>query len=142
LLKSGYNISSLLQYVRKFESTFHFEANKDAKDNVRCIKKRKKLRCNPTWRDVQNAVYNEKYSNKMDKMKRDGWYPDEWFAFLAFGAPSKSPSPCLYIGRIITEDLLSAFINSTKRKFKDVTIEDALDHLSPTQESDINSSGK
>ena len=51
-------------------------------------------------------------------MKRDGWYPDEWFAFLAFGAPSKSSSPCLYIGRIITEELPAAFINSTKRKFR------------------------
>ena len=38
LLKSGFNISSLLQFVR--ESSFHWEANKDAKDNVRCYKKR------------------------------------------------------------------------------------------------------
>ena len=32
-LKSGYNISSLLEFVR--ESTFNYEANKEAKDNVR-----------------------------------------------------------------------------------------------------------
>ena len=49
------------------------------------------------WRDVKNVVYNDKYSNKMDKMKKEGWYPDCWFSFLAFGAPSKISSPSLYI---------------------------------------------
>jgi len=135
LLKSGYNISSLLQFVR--ESSFHFEANKDAKDNVRCYKKREKVRGNATWRDVKNVVYNDKYSNKMDKMKKEGWYPDCWFSFLAFGAPSKIPSPSLYIVRIKTEELPTVLGTASKIKFKDLTIVDAIDSLTPTQDSEI-----
>ena len=42
LLKSGYNISSLLQLIR--ESTFHHEVNEDARDNVRCKNEDEKKR--------------------------------------------------------------------------------------------------
>jgi hypothetical protein len=116
LLKSGYNISSLLQFVR--ESTFHFEANKDAKDNVRCIKKREKLRENSNWKDIKNAAFNERYSSKINKMKNEGWYPEEWFTFLAYGAPAKIPSPSLYIVHIKNKKMPASLVSLSKRKFK------------------------
>ena len=56
--------------------------NKDAKDNVRCIRKREKIRGNHTWRDVKNAAYNEKYSNKMDEMKREWLVSGRLVCFL------------------------------------------------------------
>ena len=70
----------------------------------------------------------------MEKMKKDGYYPDCWFAFLAYGAPSKHPSPSLFIVRIKTEEF-PILGTVSKRKYKDLTITDALDSLSPTQES-------
>jgi hypothetical protein len=69
LLKSGYNISSLLQLIR--ESTFHYEANEDARDNARCFKKREKAKGNNNWIDVKYAMYNEKYNFKLDKLKKE-----------------------------------------------------------------------
>jgi hypothetical protein len=68
LLKSGYNISSLLHLIR--ESTFHHEAHDDAKDNVRCVKKRQKGLGNNNWKDIYNSAYNEKYNNKIEKLKK------------------------------------------------------------------------
>ena len=65
------------------------------------------------------------------------WYPEEWFAFLAYGAPSKNPTPSLYITRIKVEDMPASCVSLSKRKFQDLTIIDAIDSLTPTQESEI-----
>jgi len=67
LLKSGYNISSLLQLIR--ESTFHHEVNEDARDNVRC--KKEKLKGNISWKDTKNVMYNEKYNHKFEKLQKE-----------------------------------------------------------------------
>jgi hypothetical protein len=130
LLKSGYNISSLLHLIR--ESTFHHDAHEDAKDNVRCGKKREKAKGNNNWKDINNSAYNEKYNNKIEKLKKEGWYPDSWFTFLAFGAPSKFPAPSLYTSRIKVEDNLVITRLNGKR-----TIEEAITDLAPTPDSDI-----
>ena len=99
--------------------------------------KKRKVTWKSELKDIKNDAFNEKYSTKMDKMKKDGWYPEEWFTFLAYGAPAKIPSPSLYIVRIKTEEMPASLVSSSKRKFKDLTIVDALDNLSPAQESDI-----
>ena len=135
LLKSGYNVSSLLQLIR--ESTFHHEANEDARDNVRCIKKREKGKGNNNWKDVKNAIYNEKYNNKLDKLKKENWFPDAWFTFLAYGSPAKFPAPSLYTSRIKVEDNIVIHRINGKRTIQDLTIESAFDGLTPTADSDI-----
>jgi len=95
-LPSGFNITSLLVYVR--EACADFESIASAKDNVRNFKKRKVAK-GEVWNDVGHEYFKKKYEEHIVNFRSGVWYPDCWLAFLAYGAPSTYPAPSLYINR-------------------------------------------
>jgi hypothetical protein len=56
---------------------------------------------------------------------------------LAFGAPAKFPAPSLYASRIKVEDNIVINRSNGKRTIEDLTIESALNGLTPTADSEL-----
>ena len=39
-------------------------------------------------------MFELKFNQYMKKCREGIWFPDVWFAFLAFGAPAEHPAAC------------------------------------------------
>jgi hypothetical protein len=96
-LPSGYNLSSLLVFVR--ESCGDYEASQSAKDNVRAHRNRIEKK-GETFIDANNNLFKKLYNKHLTKVRSGVWFPDCWLTFLAWGAPSKNPAATLWTPRV------------------------------------------
>jgi hypothetical protein len=74
------------------------EATKAAKDNVRNTKNRMEKQ-GKSFQDEGNKLFELKFNQHMKKCREGMWFPDAWFAFLAYGAPAEHPAASLWTPR-------------------------------------------